>query len=127
MLKLEDIKRPFIGPKFKPIEVLPMSFLESDYAMGHRRLIVFARKGLHCTAPGCERVGVHLIRTVDPGGGEHIDVYTKDFILMTVDHTMPVSKGGSDRLDNKEPMCCKCNSRKSDKVPLHLQVTAIVA
>lgn len=35
---------------------------------------------------------------------------------LTVDHIVPISKGGSDRLKNKQTLCLKCNSKKADKV-----------
>lgn len=105
-----------IGHSFKPIKVLPLSFLETDQAKSHRRLSVFHNKGLKCAAEGCECEGKYVIVAVDNGGGKHIDVYTEDFKLMTVDHIHPRSKGGDDTLENKQPMCQKCNERKADKV-----------
>jgi 5-methylcytosine-specific restriction endonuclease McrA len=35
---------------------------------------------------------------------------------LTVDHLMPLSKGGSDELDNLRPAHWICNNRKSDKI-----------
>lgn len=37
-------------------------------------------------------------------------------IKMTIDHIFPRSKGGSNRLDNLQPMCYDCNVEKGDKV-----------
>ncbi len=34
--------------------------------------------------------------------------------LMTVDHVIPRSKGGSNGYDNRAPACARCNSKKSD-------------
>lgn len=34
---------------------------------------------------------------------------------VTKDHLTPVSRGGSDRIDNLVPACKKCNSKKSSK------------
>jgi len=43
--------------------------------------------------------------------------------MLTKDHILPVSLGGSDELDNLQTMCDKCNSKKGNKIPesmLHL-------
>jgi 5-methylcytosine-specific restriction endonuclease McrA len=37
--------------------------------------------------------------------------------LMTKDHIIPRSKGGSDSLDNLQTMCTVCNRDKSDQMP----------
>lgn len=34
--------------------------------------------------------------------------------LMTQDHIVPKSRGGSDDLKNLQTMCCSCNNRKGD-------------
>lgn len=81
----------------------------------HRRLSVFHHKGTACANINCHRVGTRIIAGTDRGGNFHIDVYTNDLVLMTVDHVMPRSKGGSESLDNKVPLCQVCNSWKGDK------------
>ena len=116
-LKLNDkeIKIPsIIGHGYIPIKILPLDLLHTKY-FKHKRLRVFHHKGLECVNPDCNRVGEYLIIGKDPGGSYHVDLYTKDFHLMTIDHIKPKGKGGDSNIENLDPMCEKCNSKKADK------------
>ena len=90
---------------------LDFKLLHTNYKK-HRRLQVFAHKGTACVRCGVD--GVHLLSSVDPGGGHHVDLYTASFVLMTVDHILPRSKGGASSLANYQPMCQHCNGRKGN-------------
>jgi hypothetical protein len=91
-----------------PIECLYTKFKD------HRRLTVFANKGTVCVK--CGKVGTRLIKRrfhhKDGSYEDHIDLFTKDMFLMTVDHILARADGGGEGLENKQPMCSKCNGDK---------------
>jgi 5-methylcytosine-specific restriction endonuclease McrA len=39
---------------------------------------------------------------------------------LTIDHMQPLSRGGTNTIDNLVPACISCNSRKLDKTPLEM-------
>ncbi len=50
----------------------------------------------------------------------HFNLYgineNNEEILFTKDHIIPKSKGGGEHIDNFQTMCCKCNSKKGNKL-----------
>lgn len=54
-------------------------------------------------------------------GNWHLNLYVKEGsgrpTLMTMDHIIPRSRGGDTSLENLQPMCEKCNSRKGNLLP----------
>ena len=37
-------------------------------------------------------------------------------MYLEIDHVHPISKGGSDELENKQALCRVCNNKKSNKI-----------
>lgn len=114
------------------IGFLPMADLYTELAE-HDRLRVFANKGKECVA--CGRLGTLLVisretskhresRRKKTVGSVHVDLYTDEFVLMTVDHIIPKyickqegwTTEDMESLDNKQPMCDPCNSGKGHKI-----------
>jgi hypothetical protein len=77
----------------------------------HPRLRVFHHKGTTCVT--CDRIGTRLIQG-EGRGRVHWDIYTDNLYPLTVDHIIPRSLGGSDDLDNLQPMCAGCNFKKGN-------------
>lgn len=82
------------------------------------RINLFHNKGVDCVTCGITGV-VFRLETHDATINPHLNLYAQDeegeMVLMTKDHIMPKSKGGANELDNYQPMCTFCNSKKADK------------
>jgi 5-methylcytosine-specific restriction endonuclease McrA len=103
------------------IGLLPIKELEFYGKIEHRRLKVFHAQGTKCVNPECGRVGTKLMVnevTYKKGSKHiHVDVFTEDNILMTVDHIIPKCKGGAvEDMSNLQIMCTRCNTKKGDKM-----------
>lgn len=95
---------------------LSLKLLHTEYK-DHRRLGVFHRKGTVCVCCGAGKEGVRLVENhteTKKGrvGSTHVDIFTKNWTLMTVDHIIPLSEGGTWHWSNLQPMCTRCNSKK---------------
>lgn len=97
---------------YKIIETLPISKLEEF--KDHPRLRVFYHKG--CTCLNCG-VTATIIAKGKIKNTEHWDVYTDTYYPLTVDHIVPRSRGGSNDLQNLQPLCYKCNQKKGSSLP----------
>jgi 5-methylcytosine-specific restriction endonuclease McrA len=49
-------------------------------------------------------------------GSPHINLYADNFVLMTLDHIIPKSKGGSTSLKNSQLLCSICNEIKGNDI-----------
>lgn len=79
-----------------------------------KRAEIHFRIGLACVC--CPRVGAKYYLERDGGGGLHLDLFSEDDCMMTIDHIHPQSKGGPSEIVNYQMMCRVCNINKGDKV-----------
>ena len=103
------------GFGYRIIEIIDLARLHEW--QHHNRLRVFFTHGIECANPKCKKKGNKLAIGIDNGGNYHIDLYCENWYPMTVDHIIPKSRGGSDHIDNLQPMCIGCNQRKGNKMP----------
>lgn len=85
-----------------------------SYFYDHHRLGVFARKGTACLCCGVN--GTRIVQAYEYSTGDiHIDLYTDNGLLISVDHNKAKANGGSEEWDNKDPMCFICNHVKANQ------------
>lgn len=81
--------------------------------MNSQRYHVFKQSRVCCS---CGLEGKQMILDINPGDqSPHFNLYGEEegrLVLMTKDHIIPKSKGGSDTLDNYSTMCSVCNNLK---------------
>ena len=101
---------------YKVIGELSIDKLKEEPFTSHRRLKVFYKKGCKCVS--CKKEGKRLIQGVDAKGNLHWDVYDENLYPITVDHIIPKSRGGGSNIENLQPMCAACNTKKRNKLGL---------
>lgn len=105
-----------LNPEDKPRTI---KFAGQNVFMGSKRYLNFKRNGLVCVECGLEGTYFALEKhKYQKTPKYHFNLYGKDEngeeVMLTKDHIMPKAKGGTDELDNFQPMCAKCNTRKGD-------------
>ncbi len=83
-----------------------------------QRYQVFFNKGMTCVK--CGLVGKYFALERMPDTNRyHLNLYAVndegEEILMTKDHILPKSKGGKNKLENYQCMCCRCNWTKGSQ------------
>ena len=83
------------------------------------RMESFVVHGIVCVR--CGLTGAYFVKekTTDEDTSWHLNLYAINSrgceVLMTRDHIMPRSKGGSEDISNMQTMCLTCNGLKADK------------
>lgn len=120
-IRLKDFRPeeilPFTGLNKEPMEVTAQG-TTYKVKMSSARYGCF-RKSLSCAK--CGITGSKMILELPPNQERpHFNLYAVDedgqLILMTKDHIVPKSRGGSNSLKNLQTMCTICNGEKADKI-----------
>ncbi len=84
---------------------------------------LFKSKGTDCVCCGAKGAYFRKEKTKGPSSSYycnwHLNLYAineyGEEVLMTKDHILAKSLGGENEIDNYQPMCQNCNSKKGDK------------
>lgn len=107
-----------IEPFIKDAEIKKIEIDDQIINVNSVRLMQFT-KSQECVTCGAIGKWFRLEKNYkDIKGKPHLNLYSivdGQIILMTKDHIIPKSKGGSDGIENMQTMCCMCNEKKGDK------------
>ena len=70
------------------------------------RYYVYLKSNFSCVYCG--------LKFIPPYGWDRKTAIHNGEMFLEIDHIKPLSKGGSDELDNKQSLCQKCNNKKSN-------------
>jgi hypothetical protein len=113
---IEERRGIYLVPEILPKLVGEKIVVDCYVVNVTRTLKTFAVKGIQCVTCGVEGVYFALERRK---GDDclHLNLYgilNNRELLLTRDHILPRSKGGTDALSNLQPMCKICNEKKRD-------------
>ena len=84
------------------------------------RLMTFKKDLLQCQHCGIVGQFFYKERNFRSTGPYHLNLYGINLagfeVLMTCDHVIPLSKGGTDCISNTQTLCTRCNGKKADSV-----------
>ena len=91
-----------------------------------KRYRCYHRKGVKCVKCGIEANYFAVERQVtQPTDKYHLNLYhlreDGKEVMMTVDHIIPKSRGGPDKVSNLQPMCSTCNGEKGNRTEEELE------
>jgi len=66
----------------------------------------------------CKNCGLIFI---EPEKWDKKSAIHNGFMYLEIDHIIPLSKNGSDKIENKQCLCQKCNNKKSNKLEMEVK------
>lgn len=89
------------------------------FNVGSTRLMTFYQSGTKCKMCGLEGK-FYSLDNRDGSDKKHLNLVgvndDGEEVLLTSDHIIPKSKGGSDDISNRQTLCSCCNELKADKL-----------
>lgn len=80
------------------------------------RLKNFSKNGVKCATCNCTGVHFNLERPMKSNQQTpHLNLYSKNGIMLTADHDILKSDGGKDHSDNYNVLCQRCNKERGNK------------
>jgi 5-methylcytosine-specific restriction endonuclease McrA len=113
---VEEIREKLANAQYRPKDQERKQkpfFYHGEIRVSLRRTRIHFEMGLECVT--CGRTGIVYHLEVTRSGSFHLDLYSKDDVLMTIDHIKARAKGGMDIAANRQMMCDPCNFEKADK------------
>ena len=111
----DNRQKRLLDSKIKYFDGIPVK-------MNSQRYILFRDKGCNCTS--CGLIGAYFAlekARYQKTKFYHFNLYgldaTENEVMMTKDHIFPKALGGSNKLNNLQPMCSVCNGIKGAKLP----------
>jgi len=95
--------------------------MDKEVSIASNRMLTYT-KGVHCVHCGIE--GTHFTLEANGSDNWHFNLYTESGRMMTSDHILAKAKGGSNSVNNRQPMCEKCNGLKGDYESIEAAIEA---
>lgn len=113
-LSIEDKNKLMKRYKLKAVHVFGINRLNRYKQRSNLKF--FIKNGTECVK--CKEKAEFIIITRCKSGYEIPRLFTKYMYMMTIDHIVPRSLGGTNNPRNKQTMCSFCNQNKGDSLEL---------